>query len=134
MPPPMPPKKIRLHVSANNASNGVLNVKVTPWRMHLNLGDVVEWELDTNGPANNDILWFRVEQIDQANPWPFNAPEPPDARYTSLTSGTNTVTSPARNASSTVGDVISYGLTIGFLDDNRKLRTMYIDPDMVIDS
>ena len=31
----MPPKKIKLHVSANNASNGVLNVKVTPWRMHV---------------------------------------------------------------------------------------------------
>src|SRR3982750_3920456 len=120
----MPPKKIKLHVSANNATNGVLNVKVTPWRMHLGPGDVVEWELDTTGPANNDILWFRVEQIDQVNPWPFKAPTPPDALYTSLTSGNGTVTSPARNGANGIGDVISYGLTIGFKDDNDKLRTM----------
>jgi hypothetical protein len=44
------------------------------------------------------------------------------------------VTSPPRNTANGIGDVISYGLTIGFRDDNNKLRTMYIDPDMVIDS
>jgi hypothetical protein len=132
----MPPKKIKLHVSANNNVNGVLNVKVTPWRVRLDAGDVVEWELDTPAPGrtNNDILWFRVEQIDQVNPWPFNPPQPPDARYTALASGSGTVTSPPRNTANGIGDVISYGLTIGFRDDNNKLRTMYIDPDMVIDS
>jgi hypothetical protein len=132
----MPPKKIKLHVSANNNVNGVLNVKVTPWRVRLDAGDVVEWELDTPAPGrtNNDILWFRVEQIDQVNPWPFNPPQPPDARYTALASGSGTVTSPPRNTANGIGDVISYGLTIGFRDDNNNLRTMYIDPDMVIDS
>jgi hypothetical protein len=132
----MPPKKIKLHVSANNNVNGVLNVKVTPWRVRLDAGDVVEWELDTPAPGrtNNDILWFRVEQIDQVSPWPFNPPQPPDARYTALASGSGTVTSPPRNTANGIGDVISYGLTIGFRDDNNKLRTMYIDPDMVIDS
>jgi translation initiation factor IF-1 len=130
----MPAKKIKLHVSANNNVNGVLNVKVTPWRVRLAPGDVVEWELDAAGPSNNDILWFRVEQIDQVNPWPFNAPPPPDARFTALASGGGKVTSPPRNSANGIGDVISYGLTIGFRDDNDKLRTMYIDPDMVIDS
>jgi translation initiation factor IF-1 len=132
----MPAKKIKLHVSANNNVNGVINVKVTPWRVRLDAGDVVEWELDTPAPGrtNNDILWFRVEQIDQVNPWPFNPPQPPDARYTALASGSGTVTSPPRNTANGIGDVISYGLTIGFRDDNNKLRTMYIDPDMVIDS
>ena len=130
----MPLKKIKLHVSANNNVNGVLNVKVAPWRVHLDPGDVVEWELDATGPANNDILWFRVEQIDQVKPWPFDAPTPPDARYTALASDTGTVISTPRNNDNGVGDVISYGLTIGFKDDNDKLRTMYIDPDMIIDS
>ena len=130
----MPPKKIKLHVSANNNTNGVLNVKVAPWRVRLDPGDVVEWELDANGPAANDILWFRVEQIDQVNPWPFNAPPPPDALFTALASGTGKVTSPPRNTANGIGNVISYGLTIGFKDDNDKLRTMYIDPDMIIDS
>lgn len=129
----MPPKKIKLHVSANNASNGVLNVKVTPWRMHVGKNDVVEWELDTAaGNANNDILWFRVERVDR-KPWPFDV-EPPDPSYTGLKSTTGTVTSPPRNDANSVNDVIAYGLTIGFLDDGGALRTMYIDPDMVIDS
>jgi len=132
----MPPKKIKLHVSANNASNGVLNVKVTPWRVHLDPGDIVHWELDVTGPANNDIQWFRIEQIDQLRPWPFDAPEPPDPLYTALAtgSGSGTVISPPINNHNGAGAVISYGLTIGFIDDNRRKRTMYIDPDMIIDS
>ena len=128
----MPPatKKIKLHVSTNNSVNGVLNVKVTPWRIHLDPRDVLEWELDPNGPASNDILWFRIEQIDQVNPWPFDDPTPPDALYTALAPGS--VTSPPRNNKNPAGDVISYGLTIGFKDDDGNLRTMYIDPDMII--
>ena len=127
--------QVKLHVSTNNNVNGVLNVKVSPWRVHLDPGDVVQWELDANGPANNDILWFRVEQIDQVNPWPFNPPLPPDALYTAVvSSGSGTVTSPPRNTANGIGDVISYGLTIGFKDGNDKLRTMYIDPDMIIDT
>lgn len=131
----MATKTIRLHVSANNNTNGVLNVNVSPWRVHLDAGDVLEWELKTTGPAKNDILWFRVEQIDQANPWPFNDPPPPDGRYTALASNANNkVTSKPRNTANNVGDVISYGLTIGFSDDTGKTRIMYIDPDMIIDS
>jgi hypothetical protein len=132
--PTMPLKKITLHVSSNNNENGVLNVKVTPWRVRLDSADAVEWSLNATGPAKNDIDWFRVEQIDQVNPWPFKPPTPPDARYTALTSAGGTVTSPARNTANAIGDVISYGLTIGFKDDQGKLRIMYIDPDMIIDS
>lgn len=128
----MPPatKKIKLHVSTNNSLNGVLNVKVTPWRIRLDPGDVLEWELDQNGPAINDILWFRVEQIDQTRPWPFNPPTPPDALYTALAPGS--VISPPRNNANPPTTVVSYALTIAFLDDNGNTRTMYIDPDMII--
>ena len=101
----MPPKTIRLHVSANNNVNGVLNVRVTPWRVRLDAGDVVHWELEANGPAANDILWFRVEQIDQVNPWPFNPPQPPDARYTALAAGAGRVISPPRNTDNGIGDL-----------------------------
>jgi hypothetical protein len=128
------PKKVKLHVSTNNNANGSLRVKVTPWRVRLDSGDVVHWELDATGPAANDILWFRVEQIDQVKPWPFKAPLPPASRYTALASGTGRVTSPLRNTANAVGDVIAYGLTIGFKDGDGKLRTMFIDPDMIIDS
>jgi hypothetical protein len=127
--PPVPDKTIKLHVSANNAVIGVLNVKVTPWRVRVRPGEVVEWKLDTNGPANNDILWFRVERIDR-KPWPFDL-EPPHPSYTGLDS--NTVISPPRNNANPVNAVIAYGLTIGFKDDAGDLRTMYIDPDMIID-
>jgi hypothetical protein len=128
----MPTKTIRLHVSANNSAVGVLNVKVTPWRVHLDAGDVARWELDANGPANNDIEWFRIEQIDRVKKWPFNV-EPPDPSYTGITTtGSGIVTSPPKKPAAT--DVVSYGLTIGFRDDAGALRIMYIDPDMVIDS
>jgi len=127
------PKKINLHVSTNNNVNGVLNVKVSPWRIHLGPGDVVEWQLDPTGPAQNDILWFRVEQIDQAHPWPFNPPTPPDARYTALAANGGIVTSTPRNNDNPKDSVISYALTIAFNDDNGNPRTMYIDPDMIID-
>jgi hypothetical protein len=127
----MPPKKIKLHVHSNNAVNGVLNVKVTPWRVHLDAGDVVEWELDATGPNKNDILWFRVEQTDPIHPWPFNV-APPDAIYTAAKPGK--VTTPARNNINTVETVISYGLTIAFQDDEGRQRITYIDPDMIIDT
>src|SRR5215208_3167216 len=125
----MATKTIKLHVSSNNNTNGVLNVKVTPWRMHLDSGDVVEWELDSNGPASNDILWFRVEQIDRVNAWPFKAPLPPDTRYTALAPNGRVTTMPKDNTANNLKDVVAYGLTIGFRDDNNHLRTMYIDPD-----
>ena len=125
---------VKIHVSSNNAKGGVLNVKVTPWRLHLNADDYAEWELDTTGPARNDIIWFRVEQIDRVNMWPFLPPAPPDAIYTG-TAPSKKATSSARDTTANkVGDVISYGLTICFKDDAGQLRTMYIDPDMVIDS
>ena len=129
----MPTKTIRLHVSANNSVVGVLNVRVTPWRVHLDAGDVARWELDPNGPAKNDIEWFRVEQIDRVKKWPFDV-EPPDPSYTGIRSNTGPaiVTSPPKKPGAE--DVISYGLTIGFRDDAGALRIMYIDPDMVIDS
>jgi hypothetical protein len=130
----MPTKTIKLHVSSNNNTNGVLNVKVTPWRMHLDAADVVEWELDLNGPASNDILWFRVEQIDRVNAWPFKAPLPPDARYTAFAPNGKVTTMPRDNGANNLKDVVAYGLTIGFNDDTNHLRTMYIDPDMIIDS
>jgi len=129
----MPQKPIKLHVSANNNEGGVLKVQVTPWRVHLDAGDVATWELDAHGPAKNDIEWFRVEQIDGVKKWPFDV-EPPDPMYTGInsTTGTGTVTSPPKKPAAM--DVISYGLTIGFRDDANNLRIMYIDPDMVIDS
>ena len=127
-------KTVRLHVSSNNNTNGVLNVKVTPWRLHLDKGDVVEWVLDTTGPAKNDILWFRVEQIDQVQAWPFKPPTPPDGRYTALASGSGKVTSTAKDDSIPIKTLTAYGLTIGFADDNGKIRIMYIDPDMIVDT
>ena len=129
----MPTKTIRLHVSANNSVVGVLNVRVTPWRVHLDAGDDVEWILDDGGSPKNDIEWFRVEQIDRVKKWPFDV-EPPDPSYTGISSdaGTAIVTSPIKKPGAK--DVISYGLTIGFRDDAGALRIMYIDPDMVIDS
>ena len=129
----MPEKKIKLHVSSNNNSNGVLRVQVTPWRVHIDHNDTVEWELETNGPAANDILWFRVEQIDRAHAWPFEAPLPPDGRYTAVLP-TKKVTSTGRNTDNSINDVVAYGLTIGFKDDSGSQRIMYIDPDMIIDS
>src|SRR5688572_6929567 len=83
----MPVKKIKVHVSGNNQKDGVLNVRVQPWRVRLDTGDVVHWELETNGPAANDILWFRVEQIDQNHTWPFGttaAEKPPNPAYTAI--------------------------------------------------
>ena len=130
----MPIKTIRLHVSANNSVVGVLNVKVTPWRVHIDAGDVVRWTLDTsNGLPGNDIEWFRVEQIDRVKRWPFNV-EPPDPSYTAIKSaaGNAIVNSPPKLPGT--ADVISYGLTIGFRDDAGSLRVMYIDPDMIIDT
>jgi len=129
----MPTKTIRLHVSANNSVVGVINVKVTPWRVHLNANDDVEWILDEGGSPKNDIEWFRVEQIDRVRKWPFDV-EPPDPSYTGIRSDTGPaiVTSPPKKPGATA--VISYGLTIGFRDDAGALRIMYIDPDMVIDS
>jgi len=124
---------IKLHVSATNSSVGVLNVKVTPWRVHLKAGDDIQWTLDTS-QGKNHIEWFRVEEIDRVEPWPFNV-EPPDPRYTGIntTGGTATVTTPAKG-SATKQSTVSYGLTIGFRDDDGELRIMYIDPDMVVDS
>jgi hypothetical protein len=132
----MPKRIIKLHVHSNNARNGVLNVKVTPWRVHLDANDSVEWQLSTSGGAHNDIVWYRVEMIDQVHPWPFQGAPPPDPAYTGNTSpGNGKVTTQARQAgTNNVGDVIRYGLTIGFNDDDGLLRTMYIDPDMVIDT
>ena len=128
----MPTKTIRLHVSANNSVVGVLNVKVTPWRVHLDANDDVEWIL-AGGSPKNDIEWFRVEQIDRVKKWPFDV-APPDPLYTGISSaaGPASVTSPVKKPAA--ADVISYGLTIGFRDDAGALRIMYIDPDMVIDS
>jgi hypothetical protein len=63
------------------------------------------------------------------NQWPFVV-EPPDPSYTGQ--GGTVVTATRRAA--TVGAVISYGLTIAFDDDEDNHRTMYIDPDMIIDS
>ena len=130
----MPTKTIRLHVSANNSTVGVLNVKVTPWRVHVDAGDKIQWVLDTAGTAKNDIEWFRVEQIDRVERWPFNV-EPPNPLYTGLSTGgsTATVTTPVKGAATAPG-VVSYGLTIGFRDDAGDLRIMYIDPDLVVDS
>ena len=129
----MPRKTIRLHVSANNSVVGVLNVKVTPWRVHLNANDDVEWILANGRSPKNDIEWFRVEQIDRVRKWPFDV-APPDPSYTGISSaaGPAIVTSPVKKPAAK--DVISYGLTIGFRDDAGALRIMYIDPDMVIDS
>ena len=127
--------KIKIHVSSNNASNGVLSVRVTPWRVHLDKDDTATWELDGGQPTKNDILWFRVEQIDSDRPWPFLPPEPPDSIYTGQKSNGYTVTSPKKNNNANPnGAVIRYGLTICFNDDGGRKRIMYIDPDMVIDS
>ena len=130
----MPTKTIKLHVSANNSTVGVLNVKVTPWRVHIDAGDILRWTLDNaSGLPNNAVEWFRVEQIDRVKPWPF-AVEPPDPSYTAIKSaaGNATVNSPPKLPATT--DVVSYGLTIGFRDGSGNIRVMYIDPDMVIDS
>jgi hypothetical protein len=129
----MPKKIIKLHVSNNNSRNGVLQVKVTPWRVHLDGNDTAEWQLSTSGPAN-DIVWYRIEMIDQVHGWPFQGPTPPDPMYTGAASGNGKVTTQPRNAGNNPGDIVRYGLTIGFLDDDGQLRTMYIDPDMVIDT
>jgi hypothetical protein len=129
----MPTKTIRLHVAANNAVVGVLSVRVTPWRVHLDAGDKLQWLLDTDG-TKNDIEWFRVEEIDRVKKWPFNV-EPPHPSYTGISQAgaTATVTTPVKGPTTTTG-VVSYGLTIGFRDDAGELRIMYIDPDMIIDS
>jgi len=126
---------IKLHVSANNAAVGVLNVKVTPWRVHLDDGDTVQWTLDHAATLpHNDIEWFRVEQAERVDKWPFSV-QPPDTSYTAIknAAGGATVTSPAKGPAGALGPV-SYGLTIGFKDDAGDLRTMYIDPDLVVDS
>jgi len=128
------PQSVKLHVSSNNASNGVLNVKITPWRVHLKTGDFVVWDLDATGPAKNDIQWFRIEQIDQAHPWPFQDSPPPDPMYTGTKPLLKVTSPPKYDQANPVKTVIAYGLTICFLDDTGRLRTMYIDPDMIIDS
>jgi hypothetical protein len=125
-------KTITVHVSSNNDKGGVLSVRVTPWRVHLDNKDVIEWQFG-EGKAKNDIAWFRVEQTDPSKPWPFKPPLPPDASYTAFAPN-GTVTATKNDGVNPLKDVISYGLTIGFLDDAQQLRTMYIDPDMIVDS
>ena len=130
----MPTKTIELHVSANNNVNGLLHVRVNPWRVRLDANDTIVWKREQNGNnAANDIVWFRVEQIDRVNPWPFGAPEPPDPIYTATAANGFTVTTGPKPASPAL-TTVSYGLTIGFKDGNDNVRVMYIDPDMVVDS
>ena len=133
-------RKVKLHVHANNASNGILNIKVTPWRIGVKSGDKVEWSIDNNqSEPDNMISWFRVEQIDQEHPWPFDGNPPPDGAYTAMAptpggNGTGLVTTQARNGSNPSGTVVRYGLTIAIKDESNRVRIMYIDPDMVIDT
>ena len=128
----MPPKKIKLHVYANNDKNGVLNVKVSPWRVRLfDPNDVVSRSSMQRALQATTYFGFASSRSIRST----HGRSTRRHRRTHLyaATGAGRVTSPTRNNNNGVGDVISYGLTIAFQDERGKAPDRVHRPRMIID-
>ena len=126
------PKKVQVEVtvSVSNASNGKLDIKIKPWRIHLDPGDTVEWvPVKRNGKT--PVKWLRINTVAHTDPWPFDE-APPDQAYTGDDTK-NAKTPHGRKSGLTVGSVVPYTIEIAFNDTDGNERWSSVDPDMVMD-
>jgi|KBSSwiStaDraftv2_1062776.scaffolds.fasta_scaffold358963_2 hypothetical protein len=128
----MAPKnvKVEIGVSVSNASNGKLEIKIKPWRIHIAAADTVEWVPVVHN-TDDIVSWFRIDTVAHTPPWPF-PDAPPDAAYTG-NHAKHAKTPHGRTAGLPVGSVIPYSVAIAFTDDDGNERFAEVDPDMVMD-
>jgi hypothetical protein len=122
--------KVNVGVSVSSGANGKLEIRIKPWRIHVDPGDTVEW-VPVKHNGQDRVKWLRIDTVAHTDPWPF--PDvPPDPAYTA-NKPKHPKTPNGRNGGLPVGTVIPYTIAVAFNDENGDERFASVDPDMVMD-